>query len=86
MFAAIAVIFSTHFVNMFLFTSVSVKEVWTNQIKFVPKLSTTVKNSETVYRTKKCQPSGFLFTPDSVDGNNTTGWLSVAQFSEDNTI
>ena len=30
-------------------TSVSVQEAWTKQIKFVPKLSTTVKNSETVY-------------------------------------
>ena len=41
---------------MFLFTLVSVQEAWTKQIKFVPKLSTTVKNClshvkdfETVY-------------------------------------
>ena len=58
MFAAIAVIFSTHFVNMFLFTQVSVQEAWTKHIKFVPKLSTKykfwnclshVKDFETVY-------------------------------------
>ena len=49
-------LFSTSFVNMFLFTLVSVQEAWTKQIKFVPKLSTTVKNClshvkdfETVY-------------------------------------
>ena len=44
-------LFSTIFVNMFLFTSVLVHEAWTKQIKFVQKPSTTVKNSETVYRT-----------------------------------
>ena len=49
-------LFSTSFLKMFLFISVSVQEAWTKQIKFVPKLSTTVKNClshvkdfETVY-------------------------------------